>query len=242
MTAVASSVEISAVLPAFNEAANLEQAVGSMAAALQAQARAFEIIVVDDGSQDGSAELLDRLKSRYPTLRVVRHPVNRGYGAALRSGFDAARLGWVFLMDADNQFDPAQLERLLARAGEADIVAGFRKRRRDPLGRRLNAWAFFTLVRLLFGRLVRDVNCAFKLMRRDLLERMNLHSEGALINTEILVLARQLNARIVEVAVDHFPRLSGKQTGANPRVVLRAFRELFAFKAEIRKLEKEKAA
>jgi len=238
MTPVASSVEISAVLPAFNEAANLEQSVGRMARALETHARAFEIIVVDGGSQDGTAGVLDRLKTAHPSLRVVRHPVNRGYGAALRSGFDAARLPWIFLMDADNQFDPMELGLLLARAGEGDIVTGYRQRRRDPLPRRLNAWAFFSLVRLFFGRLARDVNCAFKLIRRDLLDRMSLHSEGALINTEMLVLARQLQARVVEVAVHHYPRRSGKQTGANPRVVLRAFRELLAFKAEMRKVEK----
>src|SRR5579864_7557844 len=230
--------EISAVLPAFNEASNLERSVSSVAAALQQHARAFEIIVVDDGSRDDSATVLERLKPQYPTLRVIRHPQNRGYGAALRSGFDAARLNWIFLMDADNQFDANEIGLLLAQAAAADIVAGYRLRRRDPLPRRLNALAFFTLVRILFGRLVRDVNCAFKLMRRDLISRMDLHSEGALINTELLVLARQMQARIVEVPVHHYPRTAGKQTGANPRVVLRAFGELFAFRAEMRRVEK----
>jgi glycosyltransferase involved in cell wall biosynthesis len=234
----ASSVEISAVMPAFNEEGNLEQSVGRMAAALADQARAFEVIVVDDGSQDGTAALLARLKAVHPSLRVVRHPVNRGYGAALRSGFTAARYPWVFLMDADNQFDPADVAVLLAAAGDADIVAGYRKRRRDPLPRRLNAWAFFTLVTILFGRLARDVNCAFKLMRRDLLARMELHSEGALINTEVFVLARQLRARVVEVPIQHYARTSGRQTGANLRVVVRAFSELLAFRAEMRKVEK----
>ena len=238
MSRVAASMDVSAVLPAFNEEANLEQSVGRTAQALALHARTFEIIVVDDGSRDHSAALLERLQAAQPNLRVVRHPVNRGYGAAVRSGFDAARLPWVFLMDADNQFDPAEVALLLARAAEADIVAGYRRHRRDPLPRRLNAWAFFTLVRLLFGRLVIDVNCAFKLIRRDLLARMELHSEGALINTEVLVLARQMHARVVEVPVHHFPRRSGKQTGANLRVVLRAFGELFAFRAEIRKLER----
>jgi glycosyltransferase involved in cell wall biosynthesis len=238
MKRVAPSVEISAVMPAYNEEANLEQSVSRMATALEASARGFEIIVVDDGSQDGSAALLERLKAAHPNLRVVRHPVNRGYGAALRSGFDAARFGWIFLMDADNQFDPAEVESLLALAADADIVAGYRKHRRDPLLRRLNAWAFFTMVRLLFGRLVRDVNCAFKLIRRDLVARMALHSEGALINTEMLVLARQLHARVVEVPVRHYPRTAGKQTGANVRVVMRAFAELLAFRAEMRKVER----
>jgi glycosyltransferase involved in cell wall biosynthesis len=230
--------EISAVMPAFNEEGNLEQSVGRMAAALQKFARNFEVIVVDDGSRDGTAVVLERLKSRHPQLRVIRHPVNRGYGAALRTGFDAARLGWVFMMDADNQFDPDQLGQLLLASSEADIVAGYRRQRQDPLPRRLNAWAFFSLVRLLFGYLVRDVNCAFKLIRRDLLARMSLQADGALINTEVLVLARRLEARIVEVPVDHFPRTTGTPTGANPRVVLRAFRELLAFRPEVRKVEK----
>jgi glycosyltransferase involved in cell wall biosynthesis len=232
------TVEISAVMPAFNEEANLEQSVGRMATALAAQARAFEVIVVDDGSRDGTAVVLERLKAIHPSLRVVRHPVNRGYGAALRSGFAATRYPWVFLMDADNQFDPADVAALLARAADADIVAGYRRQRRDPLPRRLNAWAFFTLVTILFGRLARDVNCAFKLMRRELLDRMELHSEGALINTEVFVLARQLHARVVEVPIPHYPRISGRQTGANLRVVFRAFSELLAFKAEMRKVEK----
>ncbi len=238
MTPPAPTVEISAVMPAYNEDANLEQSVGRMASALQACTRAFEIIVVDDGSQDGTAALLERLKAVHPNLRVIRHAVNRGYGAALRSGFGAARFGWIFLMDADNQFDPAEVELLLARAADADIVAGYRKHRRDPLLRRLNAWAFFTMVRLLFGRLVRDVNCAFKLMRRDMIGRMALHSEGALINAEVLVLARQLQARVVEVPVHHYPRKAGKQTGANIRVVIRAFTELLAFRAEMKKVER----
>jgi len=238
MTPIAPAVEISAVMPAYNEEANLEQSVGRMASALQKFTRGFEIIVVDDGSQDGTAALLERLKVAHPNLRVIRHPANRGYGAALRSGFDAARFSWIFLMDADNQFDPAEVELLLARAADADIVAGYRKLRRDPLLRRLNAWAFFTMVRLLFGRLVRDVNCAFKLIRRDLIGRMALHSEGALINTELLVLARQLQARVVEIPVHHYPRRAGKQTGANIRVVIRAFTELLAFRAEMRKVER----
>jgi glycosyltransferase involved in cell wall biosynthesis len=226
-------IEISAVMPAFNEEANLSQSVGRLDAALRAHASVHEVIVVDDGSRDGTAELLAQLERATPTLRVITHPHNRGYGAALRSGFAAARHPWVFMMDADNQFDPDEIARLLARATDADIVAGYRRRRRDPLVRRLNAIAFFSLVRVLFGRLVRDVNCAFKLMRKDLIEGLNLRSNGALINTELLVRARQRRARVVEVPVEHFPRASGKQTGANPRVVLRAFRELIAFRLEV---------
>jgi len=225
---------VSAVLPAFNEEGNLMTCVGRVVRALQANTSAHEVIVVDDGSRDGTAAILEGLERSTPTLRVVRHAANRGYGAALRSGFDAARYEWIFMIDADNQFDPEEVARLLAEEAEADIVAGYRRRRRDPLLRRLNALAFFTLVRLLFGRLVRDVNCAFKLIRSDLLRQLDLKSSGALINTELLVKARRFEARIVEVPVEHFPRESGKQTGANPRVVLRAFAELIAFRRSLR--------
>src|SRR2546421_10949166 len=234
MSRAAGSADVSAVMPAFNEEANLEQSVGRVAPALPGQTRSFEIIVVDDGSRDGTAALLERLQGTHSQLRVVRHAANRGYGAAVRSGFDAARLSWVFLIDADNQFDPAEIGLLLAHAPEADIVAGYRRHRSDPLRRRLNALAFFTLVRLLFGRLGRDVNCAFKLIRRDLLRQLDLQSSGALINTELLVKARRFEARIVEVPVEHFPRESGRQTGANPRAVLRGFAELIAFRRGLR--------
>jgi glycosyltransferase involved in cell wall biosynthesis len=227
-------VQVSAVLPAFNEQDNLPRAVPALEQALKAATAAYEILVVDDGSRDGTAGVLQTLQAERPALRVVTHSRNRGYGAALRSGFAAARYEWVFLMDADNQFDPSQVSALLAHADVADIVAGYRAHRRDPLLRRLNAWAFFSLVRVLFGHLVRDVNCAFKLIRADLLHRLDLRSDGALINAELFVLARRGNARIVEVPVRHFPRTAGKQTGADPRVVLRAFRELFAFWREVR--------
>jgi glycosyltransferase involved in cell wall biosynthesis len=224
---------ISAVLPAFNEAANLERAVGRLGQALAAFAGEFEIIVVDDGSRDDSAALLERLQGTTPTLVVVRHDRNLGYGAALRSGFGRARLPWVFFMDADNQFDPSEIELLLERRDEADMVIGYRSVRRDPWSRRLNAWAFFTLVRVLFGYLARDVNCAFKLIRHELLDDLALRSAGALINTELLALARRRGARIIEIPVHHFPRTAGTQTGAQPAVVLRAFRELFALRRSL---------
>jgi glycosyltransferase involved in cell wall biosynthesis len=222
-------------MPAFNEEGNLERSVQRLNDAVRDRTCEYEVIVVNDGSRDRTARVLAQLGERYPTLRVVTHAANRGYGAALCSGFATARYEWVFMMDSDNQFDPVDLKLLLARASDGDIVAGRRKQRRDPLHRRLNAWAFFTLVTLLFGRLARDVNCGFKLMRRDQLAKMQLTSNGALINTEIFVKARRLGARVVEVPILHYPRTAGKQTGAKPRVVLRACAELLALRAEMKK-------
>ena len=226
---------VSAVLPAFNEEANVERAVKAVVDSLSSNTDGHEVIVVDDGSRDETATVLERLRAEYPSLRVVTHETNRGYGAAVRTGFSAAVHEWVFLIDCDNQFDPCEIVLLTAPSAGAEIVTGYRKVRRDPLVRRLNAFAFFTLVTILFGRLARDVNCAFKLIRRELLAELDLRSDGALINTELFVRARSLRARIVEVPVAHFPRTAGRQTGSNPRVVLRAFTELFRFRAEMRR-------
>jgi glycosyltransferase involved in cell wall biosynthesis len=225
---------VSAVLPAYNEAQNLPVVLPRLQAALQRHLREHEILVVDDGSRDETPQVLAKLAAGIPTLRVLRHERNRGYGAALRTGFAAARHPWIFLMDADDQFDPEEVERLLAASGGADIVTGYRLARRDPLLRWLNAWAFFTVARLALGPLARDVNCAFKLLRTELVGSLGLVSEGALINAECLAKARRRGARVEEVPVHHYPRRLGKQTGADPRVVARAFRELFRLRGRLR--------
>src|SRR3989442_13001811 len=173
-------LSISGVLPAFNEESNLERAVSRLGQALAAFAGEFEIIVVDDGSRDGSAALLEGLRGRTPSLVVVRHDHNLGYGAALRSGFGRARFPWVFFMDADNQFDPSEIELLLDRRPEADIVIGYRSVRRDPLPPRLNAWAFFTLVPGPFGYLAREGDFAFNLVPPEPPEHLSPPPRGAL--------------------------------------------------------------
>jgi glycosyltransferase involved in cell wall biosynthesis len=156
---------------------------------------------------------------------VVSHPRNRGYGAALRTGFDAATCEAVFHMDSDGQFDPTEISRLLALYAPDKVVSGFRIRRNDTFVRRLYHNAFFGLVRLLFGPTVRDVNCAFKLFPRAV--GQGLHSDGALVCTELLVRARRSGYRLMDVGVHHYPRTTGRATGANVSVVVRAFRELW---------------
>ena len=168
-------------------------------------------------------------------MRLVRHGLNRGYGAALRSGFDAATMDLVFFTDADNQFDPEQLPALLARLDDADAVVGYRETRRDPMARRLNAAAWNRLVRLLLDVPVRDVNCAFKLFRRDVLMGLALESDGAMINTELLAKLRRAGHSIVEVPVTHYPRVGGEASGANPVVIARAFAELFRMYRRLRR-------
>ena len=180
--------------------------------------------------------IADQLVAAHPNVRVVHHPQNRGYGAALRSGFEAARYPLVAFIDGDNQFDVRELSGLLAALDGCDMVSGYRITRRDPPIRRLNAFMYNWLARLLFAIPVRDVNCAFKVYRRELLDRVlpHLRSTGALINVEMLARAGKLGARIREVGVQHYPREAGNQTGGSPAVILRAFRELFALWRELR--------
>ena len=228
---------ISACFPAYNEAENLPPVIRAADATLSAVTDAYEIIVVDDGSTDGTAEVLARLCADYPALRSIRHPENRGYGAAVLTALRAARNDLVFFCDADGQFDVRELPRLLASIGDADLVTGYRGIRRDPTHRRLNAWRWGTLVRVGFGVKVRDLNCAFKVFRRSALERAGLHevtSTGAAINAELLTRLARTHARIREVEVSHHPRAHGVQTGASPRVILRAFKEIFALYRRLR--------
>jgi glycosyltransferase involved in cell wall biosynthesis len=220
---------LSVVLPAFNEADNLAQTVQRAVSVLERLDLSAEIIVVDDGSTDDTAAIAAGLP-----VRLICHPENQGYGAALRSGFAAARGERVFFTDADQQFDLSELPGLLAAAREADIAVGYRQVRRDPLHRRLNAAAWGGLVRRLFDLSVRDVNCAFKVIHRRVLEAVTLTSTGALINTELLASARSEGFSVVEIPVSHYPRTSGQQTGARPVVILKAFAELIALRAAAR--------
>jgi glycosyltransferase involved in cell wall biosynthesis len=221
---------ISAVLPAYNEVAVIADVVRRTNAALAASGVASsEVIVVDDGSNDGTGDAVRVLDGEVPHTRVLVHPRNLGYGAALRTGFEAATGEAVWLLDSDGQFDPGDLRLLLDAWEPGSLVAGYRAERRDPWPRRLNHAAFFTLVRALNGPTLRDVNCAYKLFAREL--GQGLRSTGAMISTELALRARDRGCRIVEVAVPHHPRTTGSATGARPAVVARAFVELLGMRA-----------
>jgi glycosyltransferase involved in cell wall biosynthesis len=225
------SCSISAVLPAYNEEAIIERTVRHVADVLRGQASDFEIIVSNDGSRDNTGGVLADLQAREPGLhlRIVTHERNRGYGAALASGFDAARKDLVFLTDGDKQFDVAELKGFLpAMDGQTDLVIGWRRKRADPPMRKLNALGWKLLVNLLFGYTARDVDCAFKLFRRRVWESMTVQSRGATFSAEFLIKARRLGFHVKELPVSHFPRTAGSPTGARPDVIVRAFAELFS--------------
>jgi glycosyltransferase involved in cell wall biosynthesis len=217
---------ISLVFPVFDEEDTIGTVIEEALEAGERISRHFEIVVVDDGSRDGSAAIIDGWCRRDTRVHVVRHATNTGYGAALRSGLRHATGELVFFSDADLQFDLRELGKLLEHADEFDIVAGYRFPRRDPWPRAVIASTWGMLVRALFGLRVRDIDCAFKIFRRPVLDAIPIQSIGAFVNTEILVRAQALGASIRQVPVSHRRRIHGRQTGARPRVLLRAVIEL----------------
>jgi glycosyltransferase involved in cell wall biosynthesis len=225
---------VSAFVPCHNEEGNVEAVVRGLLTTLGALGVPFEVVVVDDGSTDRTAEVVRRLAQQDRRVRLVQHPRNIGYGAALRTGFASARYPWVFFTDGDGQFDPRDFVRLVPHTASADLVVGYRARRQDPPHRRLFGWLWNLLVRLWFGVRVRDVDCAFKLLRREVVRSLPLRSTGAFVSTELLCRAAGRGARIVEVPVPHHPRRWGRQSGGRPDVVLRAFWELWKLRGELR--------
>ncbi len=218
---------ISAFFPAYNEEANVAAMVERLRAVLPEVSDDYEIIVVDDGSSDRTAEIADGLAAADPHVRVVHHAQNRGYGGALKSGFTASRKAYVFFTDGDGQFDVGEIALLLPALPQYDVVIGYRIDRAEGGLRRVNAGAWNWLVRRLFGIPSRDVDCAFKLFDRRVFDVVHPEAEGAMISTEILARTVRAGFRITEVGVHHYPRRHGTPTGANPLVIARAFYELF---------------
>lgn len=223
--------ELSFFFPAHNEEANLAGLVEEALATLPGLADTFEIIAVDDGSRDRTAEIAEGLaREHHGVVRLVRHPVNKGYGAALRSGFGAAQYSLIAFTDGDRQFKVADLARLTSRLAAPDlpdVVAGYRIRRADSLIRTLYAKAYRLANRIFFGLGVTDIDCACKLFRREALEGVRVESGGAFFSAELLIKLQAAGRTVAEVGVPHYPRTAGSPTGAKPRVVLRAVRDFW---------------
>jgi len=225
---------LSLIFPAYNEELNIQQVVKSALMVAPKVAEKYEIVVVNDGSRDKTGEVIAKLAELYPSVVAIHHPANKGYGSALKSGIKKAQYAFIFFCDSDCQFDLFELPRLLNWIDQYDMVIGYRQSRKDPLHRLINAWGWNMLVRLLLGLKVRDIDCAFKLFRREIFDRIEINSVGAMVNTEILSRAVKLGFTIKEVPVTHYPRFRGRATGARVRVIFKAFRELLRLYNELR--------
>ena len=217
---------LSVFFPAYKEQDIIAKTVESASRSIARFADDYEIIVVDDGSQDKTAMVVEDIARRDAHVRLVSHGVNRGYGAALRTGFASSSKELVFFSDADGQFDLAELSGLLAMLKRAPVVLGYRIRRSDPLYRLFIARVYNIVVRLTFGLRVRDIDCAFKLFRRDVLQGVMLESDGAFISSELLIKLKRNEVPMVERGVHHYPRTTGASKGATPAVILKTIRDV----------------
>jgi glycosyltransferase involved in cell wall biosynthesis len=231
-------ISISVFFPCYNEQGNIAHTTQRTIDVLQKLNADYEVIIVDDGSSDATSQITDGIASQNNRVKVVHHPTNLGYGAALQSGFKAATKELVFYTDGDGQFDISELPPLLPLIKQYDIVSCYRLNRRDNLIRKLNGWAWTKLVSFLFNMKVRDIDCAFKLYKREIFDNIQMSSRGALISAEILARAVRKGYTITQRPVHHYPRTAGVQTGAKLRVIFRAFRELFKLAGEIKQNDK----
>ncbi|MEK7112162.1 MAG: glycosyltransferase family 2 protein, partial [Patescibacteria group bacterium] len=217
--------------PTYNEEGTIRTTVESARKVLSRVAERWEIIVVNDGSNDRTGEIARQLSEKDKRVRVINHASNRGYGAALKSGFYNAQYSWIAFTDSDGQFDFSEITNFIKRQGEsgADLVIGYYKKRRVSLFKKLTTslWEFFVF--LLFGLKVRDIDCGFKFISKKVIDTIpKLESErGAFISSEVLIKATKGGFKIVEIPVTHYPRTKGVGTGRRLNVIIKSFVDLF---------------
>jgi glycosyltransferase involved in cell wall biosynthesis len=228
--------ELSLVLPAHNEVENIRWLLPHLATTLPELAERYEVVVVDDGSNDGTGATAIELAAELDMdLRIVRHERKSGYGATVGDGLRAARLEYVAFTDADGQFEVADFALLIPLLDRADLAGGWREERNDAAMRSVVSWVFNTLILVLYRLPYRDIDCAMKVMRREVLDSMVLNARSALINTELYYKARHAGWRIAQHPVPHHPRRAGRRSGARPRAIARAIKELIVFRWTMRR-------
>lgn len=225
---------LSIFFPAHNEEGNIVTTIIDARNAAHEVSNDYEIIVVNDGSTDRTVEVVKELQKLDPKIRLISHKKNLGYGAAIKTGLRACKFDWIFFTDSDGQFHYDELKKFVTASGHADMVIGYRRKRMDPFHRifvaqvLLKIWNF-----VLFGLILKDVDCAYKLFKREIRDRVKLETESAITVTELLVKAKALGYKIVQLPVNHYSRKFGEQTGGNWRVILKAARESFGLRKKI---------
>ena len=211
MTNQGPATGLSIFFPAYNDSGTIASLVITALRTARTLTPDHEVIVVNDGSKDGTAGILDELASIYPQVRIVHHEKNRGYGGALRTGFATATRELVFYTDGDAQYDPAEMEALWRRFDDSvDLVNGYKISRSDPLHRIVIGRIYHHTVKLLFGLTVRDVDCDFRMMRRSIFDKVRLEKNSGVICLEMMKKITDANFRIAEVPVHHYHRAYGK--------------------------------
>ena len=232
---------ISIILPAFNEEKNIRQMVKDCLSYLQKQKYKYEIIIVNDGSLDQTELVAQKVVSQNKKVHLINHPRNLGYAQALKNGFAAAKYKYVFFTDSDRQFrlDALDIMFPIIQIEKVDLVVGYRLHRQDPTLRKFLSWGYNALATVLFDLTVKDIDCAFKLFRKDIFKKIEIESTNWFFNTEILAKAKLFNYNIIEVGVPHFPRTAGKSTVRFKHVPL-TIKELLRIRTNINYLKNKK--
>lgn len=229
---------LSIFFPAYNEEENVTES------ALQALKVAseitddYEVIIVDDGSTDKTAKIIDELAKKYSHFRAIHHKINQGYGGAVWTGVTNCTKDLIFFTDVDLQFKIDELKKFIPYIKEYDAVIGYRAPRRDPFMRLVNAWGWKVMINFLFNLGVRDIDCAFKLFKKDIFQKVSVESRGAMISAEMLIRIKKGGFKVKELPVGHYPRKAGSPTGAKPAVIAKAFKELLKVHKELKKESK----
>lgn len=222
--------ELSIFLPAFNEEKNIRLVIeNALDAIRKLKIKSYEILVIDDGSKDKTSQIVKNLQQKNNKIRLITHFPNKGYGEALKTGFENCHYQYIFYTDSDNQFDISEISKLIEKLPSADVVVGYRMNRKDHLIRKINGFLWTSISNLLLGLDLKDVDCAFKLIKRKVLDKvMPLESSrGAMISPELLAKAKEKGFRIKEVGVHHYPRKMGNPTGNDINVIIQSFKDLF---------------
>lgn len=218
---------LSVFMPAYNEEDSIASTVDGVVKVLKSLKIDWELLIINDGSKDKTAEVVKSLEKKYPGVRLVNHERNQGYGRALKTGFKEAKYEWVAFVDSDGQFDFEEIKKLLAKTGEADVILGYRLNRADPFQRRIFTWGWKMLAMILLGLNVKDYSCGFKLIKKKVIEDISpIESEEKVTQIEMLIKAKKKGYRFAEVGVHHYPRTAGVPTGAALSVVAKSFQDM----------------
>lgn len=227
---------LSVFMPAFNEEDSITSTVEGVVTVLKELRIDWELLVINDGSKDKTAQVVKELEKKFPGVRLINHEKNEGYGAALKTGFREAKYPWVAFVDSDGQFDFSEIKKLIDETGEADIILGYRLNRADPFQRRIFTWGWKMLAMVLLGLNVKDYSCGFKLIKKKVIEDISpIESEEKVTQIEMLIKAKKKGYKFAEVGVHHFPRTAGVSTGANISVVLKSFSDMLKLWKNINK-------
>lgn len=226
---------LSVFFPAYNDEGNIGKVVETAVSVLEEMNTDYEVIIVHDGSPDRTGEVADGLARKHPKVRVIHHEKNLGYGAALKTGFTNAKNEYIFYTDGDNQFDVGEMKKFVALVslGLSDLVVGFRNRKQYSLYRKITSFTYNLVLQVLFDLPYRDVDCAFKLVPKSLIDEMVISSVDAFIDAEILIRAQQRGYEITEIGVTHRARETGV-SGVKTNVILGTIKEMIQFYLQVR--------